>query len=160
MLNFHKTERLCERSTILLLFHEGRRFAVNMDGNSLKVCYLFSSDKKKYKIENNRNGKVHIDSVLDPTDGMPIGVSLEENVPKIKVLIGAPKSCLKHAVDRNRVKRLLKESFRLRKQEFYKLLSQERKEGLMISLMYTGSPRISFSKMDEYLQRVIQKIGK
>ena len=46
------------------------------------------------------------------------GKELDESASGIKAMFSAPKSSFKHAVDRNRMKRLLRESFRAKKADW------------------------------------------
>ena len=51
-------------------------------------------------------------------------VPKEDNIA-IKTLFSVPKRQFKHAVDRNRFKRLMREAYRLQKQELYTLIEQQ-----------------------------------
>ncbi len=51
-------------------------------------------------------------------------VQKEDNI-SIKTLVSVPKRQFKHAVDRNRFKRLMREAYRLQKQELYTLIEQQ-----------------------------------
>jgi ribonuclease P protein component len=70
-----------------------------------------------------------------------------EELPKVGV--GAPKRFFKRAVDRNRIKRLLREAYRLQKQI---LLESSSAKGLHVFLIYTGRDLPS-------LPDVMQRIG-
>lgn len=80
-----------------------------------------------------------------------------------QVMIVAPKRKFHHAVDRNRVRRLTRECYRLRKPSFYEFLS---KQGISIvfSMVYIHNEILTFEqlghKMDkllEALQEALQK---
>ena len=54
--------------------------------------------------------------------------------PKVKVLLSVPKRKLRHAVDRNRAKRQLREAYRLNKTALLEALPQ--KQGLHLAFMW------------------------
>ncbi len=54
-----------------------------------------------------------------------------------RCLINAPKKKFKHATDRNRIKRQIREAYRKNKHELYRLLSKEDYQ-LHLSLTYIG----------------------
>lgn len=54
------------------------------------------------------------------------------------VLIGVPKKRFKRAVHRNRVKRLIREAYRLNKQALLESL-REKGKGLLIGFLFTGN---------------------
>ncbi len=61
--------------------------------------------------------------LCDPT-------AFDESPEPVKVMFSAPKSSFKHAVDRNRLKRLMRESFRARK-AVWTALSERRMRALV-----------------------------
>src|ERR1700712_4095170 len=57
----------------------------------------------------------------------------------VQVVFGVPKKRYKHAVDRNLVKRRMREAYRLHKQQFlYDILTEVNKH-LALSLVYVGT---------------------
>lgn len=80
-----------------------------------------------------------------------------------QVLIVAPKRKFHHAVDRNRVKRLTRECYRLRKPDFYAFL-QEHHLQLALSLVYIHNEILAFDslghKMDKLLAALEKDIAK
>lgn len=76
--------------------------------------------------------KLQIDSLFEKGEGFiafPLRVVYqlvpkEENSSLIKVVVSVPKKRFKHAVDRNRFKRLIRESYRLNKHQLWAATEQ------------------------------------
>lgn len=80
--------------------------------------------------------------------------------PRVKVLLSVPKRKLRHAVDRNRVKRQLREAYRLNK---FILLEQLRpKQGLHLAFMWIADKTLESvfveKKMVALLHRVVEQL--
>lgn len=79
-----------------------------------------------------------------------------------QVLVVAPKRKFRHAVDRNRVKRLTRECYRLRKPQFHDFL-QEQGVCIVFSMVYIHHEIMSFEqlgkKMDKALAALEEAIG-
>ena len=69
----------------------------------------------------------------------------------------APKKLFANAVDRNRIKRLMRESVRLQKPNFYTLL-QEKNSQLILLLSYHAKEIKNFSEIDEAVTKLLSKI--
>lgn len=80
----------------------------------------------------------------------------KSDVP-VKVLIGVPKKRFKHAVDRNRIKRLFREVYRLNKDGFFKFV-QEKNYSLHLVISYVSSDIITFELMQESWLKTIEKL--
>ena len=74
-----------------------------------------------------------------------------------QVLIVAPKRRLHHAVDRNRVKRLSRECWRLSKQQLYDFLSV-RNLSLSLSLVYVSNEIMPYDKLLPRMQKLVAKL--
>lgn len=107
----NKRERIKKRKEIEYLFKEGRVFNVSL----LRVFYFF----EKYIVSDE--------------------ISLEDTQEKtfLKVGIGVSKRHFKKAVDRNRIKRLMREAYRLQKLPLQNLL-KEKGYSLQVFFIYTG----------------------
>lgn len=63
----------------------------------------------------------------------------------------------KRAVDRNRIKRLLRESWRLQKNDL-RSAQIENKKNLMVFLIYTGKEMPSFDAVNEAVRAILNKL--
>ncbi len=80
-------------------------------------------------------------------------------IPAVQLLIAVPKKKLRHAVTRNRMKRLIRESYRLHKQNLIELFSSKHKH-CNIAIVFTGQQCISqletHAAIKELLDRLIK----
>ena len=75
----------------------------------------------------------------------------------VKILLSVPKKRIKHAVGRNRVKRLFRESYRLNKKELIEQLEQKENK-LMVGLIYLSSNIIEFEEMNRKIKEILTQI--
>lgn len=73
--------------------------------------------------------------------------------------IGVSTRHFKKAVDRNRIKRLSREAWRLQKNELTELLSTKQK-GLNAFFVFTGKELVEFAEVSEKMTGCIQKLKK
>jgi len=78
------------------------------------------------------------------------------NDPKIRLLISVPKKKISKAVDRNYIKRIIRESYKLNKHFIYKLF----KNPLDIILTYNKSTVPKFNKLDTELLTLFELMSK
>jgi ribonuclease P protein component, eubacterial len=79
--------------------------------------------------------------------------------PTVQVVMSVPKKKLKHAVDRNRVKRLLREAYRLNKQT---LVQEALNQGVSVRMAFIWIPSevLGFAKVEKKMREAIVKMDK
>ena len=125
---FPKSERLCSKIEIDALFANG------------EVCRLGSFTVKFSRVHN--VGAGHISALLNV-----------HAPPLPKLLITVPKRNQKHAVNRNRTKRLIREVYRKHK---FECLADSNVRSLAI--VYTSSKVPDYAFVEEHLPKLLDKI--
>ena len=86
---------------------------------------------------------------------LPVEESEQQGV---SVLISVPKKRFHDAVDRNRVKRQLREAYRKQKHTLVAQMA-ERGQGLLIAFIYVGDKIESTAYIEKRMVRLLDKIG-
>ena len=83
-------------------------------------------------------------------------IDAEKN--SLRVAFAVPKKTFKHAVDRNTLKRRMREAYRLNyKKIFEEFISQKEKQ-LKLFIIYIGKEKVDFSCIEKKLQEVLGRI--
>lgn len=81
-----------------------------------------------------------------------------ENSPRAKVLVSVSKRNFKKAVDRNRIKRLMREAYRINKHVLATENATPKNESLLIGLIYTGKKLPVFKEVEEKIILILQQL--
>ncbi|MCK9617187.1 MAG: ribonuclease P protein component [Lentimicrobiaceae bacterium] len=74
-----------------------------------------------------------------------------------QILISIPKKRMKHATDRNHMKRLIKEAYRKNKHSFYQFLTEKNKQ-CVFALVFTGRENISYPQAEDTILLILQRL--
>ncbi|MEO9533769.1 MAG: ribonuclease P protein component [Crocinitomicaceae bacterium] len=86
-------------------------------------------------------------------------VSETEDIGNAKIVVSVPKRLVKRAVKRNRIRRQVKEIYRLNKTDLLSLL-QSKSKGLALFLIFTGKETDTFDFMEEKLKKLLDELKK
>ncbi|WP_089811018.1 ribonuclease P protein component [Chitinophaga sp. YR627] len=86
---------------------------------------------------------------------------VDQPLSKYPVQVGFSASTKRfpHAVDRNRVKRLTRECWRLQKQEFYNTLQQQSRQ-LLVFFIYTDKKIAPYATLHHKISVILKKLEK
>lgn len=95
--------------------------------------------------------------IVYPLRVMYLLLSEEENMP-VRVVVSVSKKRFKHAVKRNRIKRLMRESYRLNKHELVESLASKNKQ-VYISFQYVADEVLSFRYIEARMKLALSKMN-
>lgn len=75
----------------------------------------------------------------------------------VSIGFNVSKRVFKHAVDRNRYRRLMQEAFRLNKQELYDFLETQEKQ-LNLMLIFVGKEGADYATVERKFKKLIHKL--
>ena len=78
--------------------------------------------------------------------------------PPVRILVSVPKRCLKHAVDRNRVKRQIRESYRLNKHLLTDQLGESPDKELAMAFIWLSKDLFSTDYVEQRIQQLLQRL--
>lgn len=134
-----KSERLYLRESIGELFAKGKSFTAF----PYRVVFLISDEADKKAA----------------TEASPAERSLDERQGRCAIMAVAPKKRFKHAVDRNHVKRLTREAYRLQKLPLLERLEAAGKT-MEVAFVYVDNKFITFDETYKTIGRAIAKLTK
>lgn len=81
----------------------------------------------------------------------------EDNTAPAQIAVTVPKRSFRKAVDRNRLRRQVREAYRLHKHLLYEKLKQEDKQ-IVLMLIYTGKEFKPYALIEKSIQKIISQI--
>lgn len=137
---FRKSERLCRQQLVDRLFAEGQWLkpkAVGPEGALLRVRYL----------------------ILPYTELLALFERSGRPVSRAAVLFSVPKKRFKRAVKRNRIRRQLREVYRLGKQPLLDYLAGT-DHALLVAWLYNGAAVPSYADASAQVQELLVRLQK
>jgi ribonuclease P protein component len=120
--------------------------------------------KQTFKKEERISSQKEIDFLFEQGISFfafPLRVVYAEKKPfsgaDVSVLISAPKKKFKQAVKRNRLKRLIREVYRLNKQALMEEV-REKETGLLVAFLFVGNELISYKEMETTMLKALEKL--
>jgi ribonuclease P protein component len=109
------------------------------------------------------NSKIKIDRLF--TDGKAFLVYplrtvyfiSSENPSGVEVLISVPKKKFKKAVHRNRIKRLIRETYRLNKNELCNVVISENLQ-MQVAFVYVADKELNFHELNDKMKIVLEQL--
>ena len=92
-----------------------------------------------------------------PLKAVYLPIDRPENGAPAQVLISVPKKRFKHAVDRNRVKRQVRESFRHHKETIYESIATDKQ--LLVAFIWLSDRHYVSSEVERRIVRLLKKIA-
>jgi ribonuclease P protein component len=150
-----KKERLKSRKLIERVFREGKSFALH----PLRVYYL----PLEKGADPNHLAKTFRTGSAGSDGNGPVQPGKVRTPERLQAGFGASSRNFKKAVDRNRIKRLLREAYRLQKEALHKNLFEKDRQ-VALFFIYTGKELPDYATVYEKigltLQRLIKETGR
>jgi ribonuclease P protein component len=87
-----------------------------------------------------------------------VWLELPANTPApAQLAVSVPKRVFKTAVARNRIKRLIREAYRLQKTAFYDKLAAENRQPVALMLVYVAKETLTFREVQAGVSKMIRK---
>ena len=87
----------------------------------------------------------------------PFSAEEQQAVAPVQMMISVPKRRFKHAIDRNRVKRQVRETYRKNKQLLYNKLSNGKK--ITLGFLWLDAKHHTSAVVEDKVQNLLRRIG-
>ena len=104
------------------------------------------------------SGKAH-SMVAFPLRAVYMSIPCEEQEPQVSILVSVSKRYFKRAVKRNRVKRLVREAYRLNKHILTDRLTASPGMALAIAFLWLDPKLHSFHRVENKVKQLLQRIA-
>jgi len=81
----------------------------------------------------------------------------QEDKSPVKLLISVSKRTFKHAVYRNRMKRLIRESYRLNKSSIYETLNHNDSK-ILLGIIFVGKEMMKYKEIEKAMIKALNKL--
>jgi ribonuclease P protein component len=82
-----------------------------------------------------------------------------ENPSELEVLISVPKKKFKKAVHRNRIKRLIREAYRLNKNELCNVVISGNLQ-MQVAFVYVADKELNFHELNDKMKQILDQLKK
>ena len=93
-------------------------------------------------------------------NSFPIRISwleIAESTSPVKIVISVPKRIFKKAVDRNKIKRQIREVYRKEKQKLYDVLENKK---ILVLLVYNAKTKLEFKELEAKTIEALVRLSK
>jgi ribonuclease P protein component len=156
-MTFKRNERLKSEKIITQLFRKGNSFACY----PLRLVYAeiphFEILDSKFQIS---TVETDLDTQKGPLSIKPILDHSDADLSPIEFALSVPKKTFKRAVDRNILRRRIREAYRLNKIELYKFLKDNKLHGhkrFAFMVLYTAKEELPYSEIEKGIKKMIRK---
>jgi ribonuclease P protein component len=164
-MTFKRNERLKSEKIITQLFRKGNSFAcyplrlvyaeippVDIPDSKFQIPNATEmSDSDIRHPKSDIEGPLSIKPILDHSDA---------DLSQIEFALSVPKKAFKRAVDRNILRRRIREAYRLNKIELYKFLKDNKLHGdkrFAFMVLYTAKEELPYSEIEKGIKKMIRK---
>lgn len=126
----------------------------------INMVHIHTFSKNEHLCGDIRISKLYAEGKAFIVYPIRVVYSLSKNnfdVP-VKVLVSAPKKRFKHAVDRNKLKRLMREAYRLNKFAIVQLAADKNIK-VQVAFNYVADKQFDFELINDKMQQALKKIS-
>ncbi|MFL5764575.1 MAG: ribonuclease P protein component [Bacteroidia bacterium] len=84
-------------------------------------------------------------------------MTIEKSAAPVRILISVPKRNFRRAVDRNKLKRRIREAYRKEKQKVYEVLLEKK---ILLSVIYTAKTKIEYKEIEQKISEALDRLNK